>query len=109
MRAGISTWNSIAASIVMADTDGNIAYALLTTSPIRANEYPHLGMNVLDGTTTKHDWMGICKMTDLPFVINPKKGYFTTANNRIVPENSKFDIGASLPATARAQRLEELI
>lgn len=94
---------------LLADRSGNIGYALLSTSPIRGNEYPYLGCRVLDGSISKHDWEDITDITALPFVLNPKKGYFVTANNRVVPENSKFDIGATMTSTSRANRLIELI
>ena len=45
----------------------------------------------------------------LPFVINPEKGYLVTANNRIVPDSAKLDIGASVTGTARARRLTEMV
>lgn len=45
----------------------------------------------------------------MPGVINPKKGYVVTANNRQMPETSKSGIGISLTSTVRAQRINELI
>lgn len=97
------------ASIVMADDSGNIGYALLSPSPIRKNWYPYLGMNIIDGSTSKHDWEGITDLKNLPLVINPEKGYFISANNRIVPENSKYDFGAESISTTRGLRIREMI
>jgi penicillin amidase len=51
---------------------------------------------VLDGTKTDDDWIGFISPKDLPKVINPKKGFIVTANNRQMPENVKHDIGASI-------------
>lgn len=96
-------------NMVFADTSGNIAYALLSPAPKRKNDYPYLGTSVLDGQTTKHDWEGSVDLKHLPFHINPEKGYFVTANQRVVPENSKFDFGATMGSTARALRITELI
>jgi len=42
-------------------------------------------------------------------VLNPEKGYFVTANDRIVPETSMFDIGSDQPQTGRSLRLREII
>lgn len=95
--------------MVMADTSGNIAYALLSAAPKRKNDYPYLGTTVLDGQTSKHDHEGLVDLKHLPFHINPKKGYFVTANQRVVPENSKFDYGATMVSTARALRINEMI
>ena len=89
----------------MADNRGNIGYMLLSASPIRKNEYPYLGCQVHDGKSLKHDWEGIIDLDQLPLVMNPEKGYYMTANHRIVPENSKYDIGASMVSTGRSLRL----
>ena len=95
--------------MVLADTSGNIAYALVAASPKRKNDYPYLGTRVLDGQTTRHDWEGLGDLKNLPFVINPKKGYFVTANSRVVPDKSKFDFGATTVTTPRQLRLTEMI
>jgi acyl-homoserine lactone acylase PvdQ len=41
--------------------------------------------------------------------LNPEKGYISSANNRQMPENSDNDIGATSMATARSQRIDEMI
>lgn len=102
---GLGTYLSVPQNIVLADTSGNIGYMLLSSSPKRRNEYPYLGCRVLDGTTSDHDWEGIVGIDHLPIVLNPAKGYYMTANHRIVPENSKFDIGASMISTGRSLRI----
>jgi penicillin amidase len=37
---------------------------------------------VLDGSTTNYDWNGLIPVKELPYTINPEKGYIVTANNR---------------------------
>ena len=49
------------------------------------------------------------KPRDLPRVINPKKGFIVTANNRQMPDNVNIDVGATITSTIRAQRITELI
>jgi acyl-homoserine lactone acylase PvdQ len=41
--------------------------------------------------------------------MNPDKGFFVSANNRVIPENSKFDHGAAQISTPRFLRISELI
>ena len=48
-------------------------------------------------------------MKDLPIIINPKRGWIVTANNRQVPENFYGVFGATLTGTPRASRLAEMI
>lgn len=105
----LGVWYSVPLNVVIADTSGNIGYQLLSSSPLRRNEYPYLGCHIMDGTTSEHDWEGIVDIKTLPQGVNPKKGYYITANQRIVPENSKFDIGASMVNTGRSVRIDELI
>jgi penicillin amidase len=64
---------------------------------------------VLDGTNTANDWVGFLPAKDLPRVVNPKKGFIVTANNRQMPDNVKLDIGTTTTSTFRAQRITELI
>lgn len=105
----IERWRSVALNVVLADTDGNIGYMLVQTSAERASFTPYTGCSVLDGTTSEHDWINTVETKKLPFVLNPEKGYFVSANNRIVPETAKYDIGATMPSTGRAVRIVELI
>lgn len=78
-------------------------------APIRGNYKPYLGNKIQDGTTSKHDWQGIVKTKDLPRVVNPRKGFIVTANNRQMPDHVASDHGASITSTVRAQRITELI
>ena len=43
---------SIPVNMVLADNAGNIGFTLLSSAPVRSNEYPYLGCRVLDGTTS---------------------------------------------------------
>ena len=95
--------------MLLADIDGNIGYMLLSSSPKRKNHYPYLGCRISDGSISDHDWTGIVDINQLPFILNPAKGYFLAANQRVVPENSKYDIGASMVNTGRAIRIQEMI
>jgi len=102
-------YGSIPQNCLVAFESGDIAYILAHNSPIRKHSRPYTGCRVLDGTTTDDDWVGFVKPRDLPRVINPKKGYIVTANNRQMPENVISDVGATISSTIRAQRITELI
>lgn len=66
----------------MADNEGNIGYLLINDMPERKSNKPYVGCKVIDGTTSKNDWIGYKKPRNMPRVVNPKKGYIVTANNR---------------------------
>ena len=74
----------------------------LAAAPIRNNSSPYLGCTVLDGTTTKHDWIGFVESKDLPRIKNPHSGFIVNANNRLAPDNVKSDFGNTITSTARA-------
>lgn len=93
----------------MAFDNGDIGYMLLSTMPKRKNSYPYLGCSIIDGTSSEHDWTGYYTTSELPRVVNPRKGYIVAANNRVVPDNVETDVGATVTSTVRAQRINELI
>ena len=47
---------------------------------------PDLSMGIFakDGTSSKYDWLGTIPFEDRLFIVDPKRGYFATANNRPV-------------------------
>ena len=93
---------SIPQNSVFAFSNGDIGYLLANNMPIRKNGNPYAGCKVLDGTNSDNDWVGWVKPRDLPRVINPKKGFIVTANNRQMPDNVYSDIGATITSTIRA-------
>jgi penicillin amidase len=100
---------SIPQNCLIAFENGDIAYLLAHNAPIRKNKKPYTGCRVLDGTKSDDDWVGYVKPKDITRVINPKKGYIVTANNRQMPDNVVSDVGATISSTIRAQRITEMI
>lgn len=95
-------YKSIPQNLLVAYNNGDIGYFLGAIMPIRKNQTPFSGCKVHDGSNTDNDWIGYHHARDLPRVANPKKGFIVTANNRVVPEHSKTDVGATLTSTIRA-------
>jgi len=63
----------------------------------------------MDGTSTQNDWLSLTPIKELPRVVNPPKGYIVTANNRVVPDTARSDIGSTVTTTARSLRITEMI
>ena len=82
-------WRSLPVNLLMADSSGNIGYLLGSPSMRLNNSTPYLSSQVLDGTLSENDALGLVSVDSLPFLLNPAKGYFAVANNRVLPENSK--------------------
>ena len=78
----MKVFSSVPQNLILAFSNGDIAFYLANNIPIRKSSKPYSGCRILDGTTSENDWIGFVKPTDLPRVINPKKGFIVTANNR---------------------------
>ncbi len=91
----MEVYNSIPQNLIVAFQSGDIGFYLINNIPLRKNSRLYTGCKVLDGTISENDWIGFVKPSDLPRVINPKKGYIVTANNRQMPDNVHFDHGAT--------------
>ena len=102
IERGDEGFRGVSMSLVLADNYGDIGYMMLASIPNRRDKTPNIGNRVLDGTTSAYDWDGLVPVRNLPRGFNPKKGFFVTANNRVMPEHSADDIGASSPSTGRA-------
>lgn len=83
-------------NLVLADTEGNIGYMMLSQIPDRKDKTEFVSNRVLNGETTEFDWKGWRPSSELPYLLNPEKGYIVTANNRVLPETSATDFGASM-------------
>ena len=69
-------YKGLGQNALFADTKGNIGYMLIMTIPERVDKTPFIGSRVLDGTTRRFDWTGnIIDLKDLPYSINPEKGF----------------------------------
>src|SRR5690606_17844772 len=62
---------------------GNIGYQTPSNVPIRANG--HTGRLPIDGTTDQYEWLGYVPYDYLPSVLNPERGFISTANQALVP------------------------
>jgi penicillin amidase len=102
-------YTGVPQNIIFAFATGDIAYVLANNFPKRKQEKPYRGCRVLDGTSSEDDWIGFVKAKDLPLIINPKKGFIVTANNRPMPENVISDIGTLTNSITRSRRATEMI
>jgi len=94
-------------SFVFATYEGDIGYLALGKIPVRRNVAD--GTRPRDGSKKENDWLGFVPFEDQPKVINPKKGYIVSANNKISTDNIKWRVSANLMLTARAARIDEML
>jgi acyl-homoserine lactone acylase PvdQ len=67
----LGEYHGVSQNMISASDDGDIAYLLLATHPIRKNKTPYSACHVQDGTTSDNDWEGFVPTKDLYRVINP--------------------------------------
>jgi len=90
-----------------ADADGNIAYLPGGLVPIRNQG---LGVMPVPGDSGEFDWTGFIPLLELPYAINPERGYLNSANNEVVDaEWYPYLFDLNYDSGWRAWRAEELI
>jgi penicillin G amidase len=92
-------------NLVYADVDGHIGYTACGAVPIRpraTGELPVPG-------TGDDDWSGYVPFESLPRALDPPRGFFATANNRVVSDRYPYPITRDWPEPYRARRITERI
>lgn len=103
-------YQGIGQNVIFADTSGNIGYKLVMSVPERVEKTPYIGSRVLDGTTTSFDWTGrAIDLKDLPYGVNPEKGFYQTANGMQTSGHVANDYSASMNSPARTLRIDAVL
>jgi penicillin amidase len=93
-------------NLVYADVDGTIGYQCTGLHPIRpAGD----GTVPVLGWTAEHEWQGFVPFEELPYAVDPGRGYLVTANDRIHPDDYPHLIGQDFHAHDRAARITGLL
>ena len=106
--AALKDWSPFGLNIVFALLSGDIGYQATGVFPKRNH-------NVVQGVYAKlaskpeNLWTGILTSDDLPYVVNPEKGYIVNTNNRIASHRMKHGVSHNLFFSHRAVRISELL
>jgi penicillin G amidase len=76
-RDAIEAFQYPAQNKVFASVEGDIAISVAGAIPFRPEG---TGAFVLDGDDKKYDWQGFIPFEHAPFIINPKRGFVSSAN-----------------------------
>jgi penicillin amidase len=100
-------WWILAQNIVYADHDGNIAIRPTGHFPIRSSGYGRLPVN---GSAGEGEWIGYIPFDQLPYSLNPSRGYVASANqlSAIYP-NYPYYIHSFVDPGYRARRINEVL
>ncbi len=96
-----------AQNFVFASTDGTIAYKANGNIPIYQNGNDAL--LPLPGWKESYEWKGYIPFDELPIMINPKKGYIATANNKITTDDYPYHISNVWAQPYRYERIAEVL
>jgi penicillin amidase len=93
-------------NMVYADVEGTIGYQCTGLYPIR-RAGGHTAP--VPGWTDEHGWDGFVPFDQLPWSVNPDRGFLVTANNRIHDDDYPHRIGDDFHTPYRARRITELL
>ena len=105
-REALSKWDIAAQNIVYADVAGNIGYQATGEIPIRVGSD---GRWPVAGWDSSNDWQGIVPFDELPFILNPDRGFIATANQPVLEPGSLPLIGIDGAYGYRAFRIETML
>ena len=79
-RMALMGYDAPAQNFCFASTDGTVALVVNGRFPYRRDE--NEGRFVADGSTTASDWLGYIPADQNPAVVNPERGFVSSANQR---------------------------
>lgn len=91
---------------VYADVEGNIGYIAGGLTPVRLH---HEGSLPVPGDDPRYEWAGFVPTEKLPQLLNPKRGFVATANNKVVPPEYPHPYSDTYLPPYRAWRINELL
>ena len=92
-------------NLVFADTEGNIGFQTVGRIPLRKSAE----RGYRPGWDPQHQWSGVIPYEEMPGLINPKRGYVVTANNRLAPNDFPLPLAGCWASGHRAKRIRQQI
>jgi len=96
-------------NVVMADTEGNIAYQAAGVAPKRLLHHGLYGAAPALGWEKQYDWNGYVPFDQLPASNNPEQGWIATANQKIIAANDPNPLTGDWEMPTRYHRIVDLI
>ena len=96
-------------NVVMADTEGNIAYQAAGIAPKRLLHHGLYGVAPALGWEKQYDWNGYVPFEQLPASNNPEQGWIATANQKIMAANDPNPLTGDWELPTRYHRIVDLI
>lgn len=101
-----SKTSAVRLAIVAGSVDGDILFQAVGKFPVKR----YKGDIVLPGWTPETMWKGFIPFSDLPYTINPSKGFIVSANNFVTGSDYKYSESlGTYNSQGRSDRLTDLI
>jgi len=107
-RAASNAWGAPPLNLVYADTKGNVGWSAVGRTPIRKNWD---GLLPVPGDG-RYEWQGFMAKDMLPSALNPKEGFFATANEYNLPKGYPAEerkISFEWTHRSRIDRIKEVL
>jgi len=102
----IRQWDYPMQNILYAGTDSTIAIRSTGYLPVRGQGN---AFGVVDGTTSDTEWIGRVPFDELPFSIEPSKGYLASTNQRPAAGGYPHYLGQNWYSIHRSVRIDQLL
>lgn len=105
-KKGLALFDAPAQNFVFASDDGTIAYRANGRIPIRKKGD---GLMPVPGWSSDYGWESYIPFEELPTVVNPKSGFISTANNKVIDDSYPYHISHSWAQPYRQMRIQEVL
>ncbi|GIV59705.1 MAG: penicillin amidase [Rhodothermaceae bacterium] len=105
-EAALRQWDTPMQNILYAGTDGNIAIRSTGYLPVRRAGH---GIGLLDGSTRAYAWTGRVPFEELPYAVNPPRGYLTSTNQQPAGPEYPHYLGHDWRSAYRSLRIDTLL
>ncbi len=105
-ETALENFQTPAQNFVFASNDGTIAYKANGKIPIRKKGD---GLLPVPGWTDEYEWTGYIPFNKLPKTINPKEGFISTANNKVISDDYPYHISHNWAQPYRQMRIQEVL
>jgi penicillin amidase len=104
-RETLRPWHVPTFSLVIADVDGQIGFQTSGRIPVRES----CERGYRPGWDLEHQWQGLIPFEDMPFVVEPERGWVGSANNRLAGEDYLYPLFGRWSSGWRATRIRQMI
>ena len=104
-RSTLEPWRVPTFCLVIADVDGHVGYQASGRLPIRGQ----WERGYRQGWNPDHQWQGLIPFAEMPHVVDPPRGWITTANNRVAPDDFAYPLSGTWANGQRAERIRQML